>query len=765
LEDLGYLRQSYSFRQAPHEELARHAIHLKRPARAPGQDPRAWWNFAIHAVLVVQRSLEPRGWTLLARAVRRQARYIALYRAVRFPASLDGDDGHERRRLEAHASLLHMEQNLLTVPEVVAFRIAVYRVTKASSLPSPLTQRKNKQRKCASDEKGSTHSEDYSSDSDVDTIGSGLPVALSGKSILSIEHRLRMVEELAQALDQELLFAGAGPVNDDLSDRAFSSNSLSRHAQWITSLTCLEFSLKVSDRQYHHAQQYRELPVARLSCALFAQHRINGDGSWEVENKIGSLQVQDCIASHEDERIMSKVLFRNLISNKSSPEQSMMELNGVTFYESVHIVVKRVSLSTPERGRLTTTSTWIRVLPLEIVYSTAPVEALIRILSAANVELSDDYVHLASKLYEWREKQRMRIVQALAHKEKRILIDVDVGAPVILIPEDCQQDSPMLIVDLGRLLFFNDTKRHRESSSFDDNWCLDLKDLQVQCTSTYRYRDVADENVRFDTAKEASSDLQQVVEPFNLEFAISTRFEIQGDARERQTSVQVFATLPRLALNVSSSAIRLILRLQLQWETRRLLHRSVPQFRRRPSHVPQAPATSNSLSDRRVEFRFVAPLLLFRFGNDVDGRDCILPGSSSGWPTTPLLELVMKGIDGRFMSTRSADGSENRCWTARLRALHAIDMYQKAGEDFLYLLSSACPDLMIGSGPRDIMTFESEAAKDLVRFSYESSIGISTSDSRHVSIAHKLSVRFSELYVEWNPGTIYSKPKGIRLEN
>jgi hypothetical protein len=92
-------------------------------------------------------------------------------------------------------------------------------------------------------------------------------------------------------------------------------------------------------------------------------------------------------------------------------------------------------------------------------------------------------------------------------------------------------------------------------------------------------------------------------------------------------------------------------------------------------------------------------------------------------------------------------------------------MYQKAGEDFLYLLSSACPDLMIGSGPRDIMTFESEAAKDLVRFSYESSIGISTSDSRHVSIAHKLSVRFSELYVEWNPGTIYSKPKGIRLEN
>jgi hypothetical protein len=755
LQDLGYLRQSFGLRQAPHEELARHATHLKRPVNPPGQDPRAWWRFTIQAVLVVQRSLEPRGWALLARAVKRQARYVVLYRTLRSPSSLDGDDGHESRRLEAHRSLLHMEQNVLTVQEVVAFRVAVCRLLKAPSHSSTRMQRKNKQKSSVSEERSCTHGDDHSNDSDMETIGSGLPVALSGESILSVEHRLRMLEELIQALDQEFLGTCTDDGNEALNERSFSDSSLSKQAHWIMSLSCPEISLQVTDRQFHRVQRQRELPVARLSCALFAQHRRNGVGSWEVENKIGSLRVQDCIASHEDESKLSEVLFPNLISNNPSQEQSMMELNGEIFYESVHIVVKRVSSSTPESGRLTTTSTWIRVLPLEIVYSTAPVEALIRILSVANVELSDDYVRLGSRLYEWREKQRMRIVQALAHKEKRIVIDVDVGAPVVLIPEDCTQDSPMLIVDLGRLLIFNDTKRRRESSKFDDNWCLEVKDLQVQCSSTYRYREITYDSGRFNLAKGATSELQQVVEPFNLEFAISTRFEIQGDDRDRQTSVQVFATLPRLGLNVTSSAIRLMLRLRVQWERRRLLHRSRPQFPRRASHLPQTSATQNSLSDRQVEFRFVAPVLLFRFGNDVDGRDCVLPGSSFGWPTTPLVELVMKGIDCRVMSTRSADGSANLCWTARLRALYAIDMYQKAGEDFLYLLSSAFPDLMIGSGPRDVTTFETGMTDDLVRFSYESNTGHSTSDTRHASIAYKLSVIFSELYVEWNPGTIY----------
>jgi Repeating coiled region of VPS13 len=517
----------------------------------------------------------------------------------------------------------------------------------------------------------------------------------------------------------------------------------------------------VTDRHPLRLLESRGSDVARLSCALVVQHQRAGDGSWEFETRVGSLKVQDCTASQHGSRGRTKPLSPDLVCSKPTLGDTTIELNGKHLCESAHVLVKRFSSISPETRRVTTTTVRVRVLPLEIVYSTVPFEALSRILVVADVELIDDYRDLSSRLFEWRERQRMRLVRALAHKEKRIALDVDVGAPVILIPEECNQNSPVLVIDLGRILFFNDKRdASQEMSGFDDRWRLELKDLQVQYASAFRFRHLP----RNEAPPLTRPDLQQLVEPFSFEFMLSTRFESQGAAGDRKTAVRVYATLPRLALNFTASAVRLVLRLQSQWEKRALKHRPRLLSLERSNRL-QAPS-SLTLSERQIEFLFSAPVLQFRFENDVDGRDCLEENGSPSWSTTPLLELVLKGIDGRIMSTRSADGLTRLSCEARLRALYSIDLYQKAGADFLYLLSSVCPDLMIGSSPRDVISHDSRNLSDLVRFSYEThvcrtsvdAVAESSQGSGSDHRASKVAVNFNELYVEWNSGTYYPVP-------
>jgi Repeating coiled region of VPS13 len=658
--------------------------------------------------------------------------------------------------MDAHESLLRLEQNVLTVQEVVAFRIAVYRAVRRE-FPMPYHPPTSSHEGRPSHGRHSGHDGGASIDSDeLETVGSGLPVALSGESILSLEHRLRMLNEFFHAMDQEALLE----VNESRSDRQPGQLTNRRYLPsqmvWLASLKCMEFSLLVTDRHPRWLLKSTGSDVARLSCAIAVQHQLTGDGSWEFDTRVGSLKVQDCTASQESTRDRTNAPFPDLVCNKPTLDEKTMELDGKHLYESVNVAVKRCSTTTRELGRVTTTTVRVRVLPLEIVYATAPFEALSRILTVADVELIDDYRDLSSRLYEWRERQRVRLVRALAHKKKRIVLDVDVGAPVILIPEECYENSPLLVVDLGRILFFNDQRRTSQvTSSFDDKWRLELKDLQVQYSSTFRFRQIPIHG----SPPLTRPDLQQLVEPFSLEFMVSTRFESQGaGGSARKTDVRIHATLPRLALNFTASAVRLVLRLQSQWEKRSFKHRPRLLSAER-LHRLQA-ASSPTHSERQIEFLFSAPVLQCRFENDVDGRDCRVEDGSPGWSTTPLLELALKGIDGRILSMRSADGSTRLSCEARLRALYSIDLFQKAGGDFLYLLSSVCPDLMIGNSPRDIISHDSSNLNDLVRFSYEThggrrpvdAIGESSPASGREHRASKVSVNFNELYVEWNPG-------------
>jgi hypothetical protein len=557
---------------------------------------------------------------------------------------------------------------------------------------------------------------------------------------------------------------------------------------WMTSLVCPEFSLQVNDRHPHFGR--RPVAVVRLSCAFLQEQLLYRDGSWELTNRIGSLVVKDC-TSNGDTELGRQSIFPYLIAPRGrgdSKDDEKLYLNGDPYRQSAWVRLRR---STPgheagEQGW--TTSTEVHILPMEFVYATAPVEALSRVLITANLELADDYHRMASRLHEWREGQKKRLIQALAHKQKRIIIDVDVGAPVLLIPEESRRDSPLLIIEFGRLKFHNgDNKEIAESvaSGDFDQWRLEISDVQVQCSSTRAYRNlVLGEPVsKSSSAKKLNgTNLQQVVEPFSLNFEISTRIQSEDDQ-----SVEIIATVPRLVINMSSSAVRLILRLQAKWNERKgelqafawrssrligemEMYQSTSKLQASPEPSPRRMMTKSI--DRRIQFRFVAPLLNFKFENDVDGRDCRPNGGNIAAGSTLLVDLALRGIEGNVLAESSSAGDSRLTYSARLRSLDAVDLYQRAGEEYALLLSSISPNLIPGrtAGPERVD--KNLSSTDLVTFEYRSvkeSLALDSADRDVVQgfLDHQssdtLSVQFHELYVEWNPETLAALQKAMRL--
>ena len=556
---------------------------------------------------------------------------------------------------------------------------------------------------------------------------------------------------------------------------------------WETSLVCPEFSLQVNDRH----SQFRRRPVAvvRVSCAFQQEQLLYRDGSWELTSRIGSLLVKDCTSGGTQKVASSRTVFPYLIGPRAGGDcgdDEKLHLDGVKYSQSAWV---RLSRSPHRQGageEASTTSTEIHVLPMDFVYATSPVEALSRILITANLELSDDYHRMASRLHEWREGQKKRLLQALAHKEKRIIVDVDVGAPVLLIPEESRRDSPLLIIDFGRLKFHNRDKKETGegiSSGQHEQWRLEIADMQVQCSSTRAYRNLLSEPQRsVDTAANQNGvEVQQVVEPFSLNFDISTQIRSEEDQ-----SVEILATLPRLVFNMSSSAVRLIRRLQSKWVERK---GEIQEVASRSSRMvgdvgiyemtsslpltgePSPRRLTTQSIDRRIQFRFVAPLLNFKVENDVDGRDCGPKSDGAMSGTTLLIDLALRGIEGGVIVESSSGGESRSTFTAKLRSLDAIDLYQRAGREYSLLLSSIAPNLLSGrtDGNRGGMD-TNLSATDLVTFKYRSLKEESPSDEvwggsigQKLESSESLSVKFHELYVEWNPETLAALQKAMKV--
>ena len=380
---------------------------------------------------------------------------------------------------------------------------------------------------------------------------------------------------------------------------------------------------------------------------------------------------------------------------------------------------------------------------------TTPVEALSRIFRTANVDFADDYQRLSSRLFAWRERQKQRLLAALSQSNKAILVNVDLWAPTIQIPESESTSSSVVLVDLGHLAFSNDGERRTHIPSMADHWKLSISQIQVQCTT------VGNLNRRQSTDNDL---FQQVIEPFSLNFSVTTRFHRQENELmpSGQDQILVVATLPRLVFDLNASIVRLLRRLKSQWNERRseiqsslvLPSRVIGGLAGRQQRIQ---ATQTPRGNRLFQFRFVAPLLRLKFENDVDGRDCQL--RDGGRQTTPILDLSLRGIEGELQNGRLSTGMVRQTFQAKLRSVDARDLYQRGGSKFSWLLSSITPDLM-----RDALEERESfsSVTDLVSIRYTSSdqAGDSRKKAESDDGSNRLMIRFHELFVEWNPDTI-----------
>ena len=606
---------------------------------------------------------------------------------------------------------------------------------------------------------------------------------------LSVDHRCRMYQEMSRILEKEevQIFGDAQTsVKMPLDDRESP-------IVWKTVLVCAEISLQVNKevrwKRKEGAGRGYGKPVARLACSPLFRQNGRADGSWDVTASIASFEVLDLTCRRGDGTLFPLLVGRKTYDREEAAPEETVLIQGVEHRLCICVDVTRKreyggDLSEAEENAdvCSTTFTTVRLLPLEVVYSTKPMAALSNIfLTVKTPELADDFHRMASVISKWQENQRKRLLLALANKKKKIIVDIDVAAPVLLIPEDVQKSNiPMLVIDLGRLQFCNaDYIDSCSGEAYDDVWKLSLSRIQVLSAATSAYTAPTEER-RIP---------HQIIEPFSLNFTISTSILTDNmiGAQGGETRLHISATLPRLVFNLTTSAVRLLLRLQQQWK-----HQTIEKSENEKGPIEAISSSFNvdavnnqrareEIRDiavlqqaRTIQFSFSAPLIGLKLENDVDGRDCIHVFSEqlfldTSRGKTTLGHLVLRGIRGTFQQEVSARGALVGSFEAKIRSLIAKDLYQQAGVDFSLFLSSVSPDcnqaetfsldnLEVPEPRHEV----GESDVDLVYVRYLiRKRGLD--DCQDDSEKDTLIISFNELFVEWNPETVAAIHKAMQL--
>ena len=793
LEESAYLRKCFAmWNQVRRNQLPGKVVRVLtsiRPTTSAALDPRSWWKYACNATLIILKSSagetlihrkQKSGWLNLARALGSRTRYAKLYLQLI-------TSSNEPEKKQIHQQLVKMEDNL-EAEAIVNFRIfshGYWRETDGHDKherPFSIVGKQEKKPIC---------------DSEV----------LDDLYPLSVEHRLRMYKEMSRVLDNER-YCDVLSTETNLMVRSSVKNESA--IIWKTLLVCPEISLQVNQEDASARQSKKRrrkvpsengIPIARLACSPLYRHTLFEDGSWDSTASIASLELLDLTSRAGSEMTLFPVLIgRKAYSRQEDFYEELVLIHGVEHRLCISVTVARKlscgDVICNEEDIGSTTITTIRLLPLEVVYSTKPIAALSNIfLTVKTPELADDFHRMASLVSKWQESQRKRLLLALAHKKKKIVVDVDVSAPVLFVPEDVQEsDSPMLVIDLGRLQFCNAEKEESFSpGTYDDVWKLGLSRIQVLTTTTASYR----------AAKEERRLPHQIIEPFSLDFTISTSISAEamiGNDDEGKDLLHVSATLPRLVFNLNTSAVRLLLRLQRQWRHQTFQHvvnerpafadinieptSSVPIVER-SSKVKKNDLSTGHMRDRAslqrakaIHFDFSAPLIALKLVNDVDGRDC--RGSftncallETDHSLTTLGHLIIRGIRGSYQQELSSLGAIVGSFEAKMRSLEAFDLYQQAGSDFSMFLSSALPDIyeneifsldkiLEGEGTYpELCTSETDLVS-IRYFSRKRAPGtkyIANDDSGRDVVA----ILFHELFVEWNPETVAAIHKAMQL--
>ena len=811
LEDTAYLRKSLSVwrhsKKGVLSEATLRRLAKLRPARSPALDPQSWWRYAVEASLTLsqvnraggnfanRKPSRRRGWKSFWTAFQRRNQYVELYQCLAPNENRVDSLAKYSDPDMIHNSLLEMEDRL-TLEEILAFRLAVY-----ESWQSPKQVTSSVEQQYGGQQ----------SSNKVWAIWTAKPtennpdVLQYSGPILSLKHRVAMMREMSLALEREkynaLKSAKANNMrqmsmttipaaNDDHTDIAIAIRPL----LWKASVGCTEIAIQINDKSLESSadESTHRTPVIRFSCAWLQEQRWFEDDSWDVDCILASLVVKDLTVSSGS---LSQRHFPNLIAEKSSfyenagDTTAFVLIEGQSHRKSISIAVQRrlhwsrgaddELLRNADRG--STTTNRISILPMEVVYSTVPVEVATRVLGTVKTpELVDDYHRMAAAAHGWQQRQKKKIMAALAHKRKKIIVDVDVGAPEFLIPENINRaDSPMLAIDLGRLRLLNDEPSAECPTNFDDHWRFIMSDIQVRSANVAAF---AQDSSQIQPPVEAVA-YRQLLEPFSLNFAISTRITSEDrHDQEDKTKIRVGATLPRLVFNLNSSSIRLMSRLQSQFEHRRKWSRNGFAMQGHstteqpiPPHklfLPSLNETRNTQefssieeghSSRNIQFDFTAPVISLRLGSDTGD----IPRSSAfSSDEVALLDITFHGIRGSLMQTVSSRGDSMLLFDAKLHSVNATDLFQTAGNDFALLLSSS-PNMgtydgasrpeIEGSSNRSPLDWNE---KDLVAIQYKS---CSTNAPHSAPIPNKLSIRFHELFVEWNPETFATIQKAVRM--
>lgn len=767
LEDIAYFRRSFELWKEMRTSLLTRKIYAEltraRPAVSPLEDPKAWWQYAFEAVKTLSRiengekkTREKKGWLGLVKSLKAKKEYLSMHKSLLNPnTSL-----HEKEECNRKLCIL---EDTLQPTEIVAFRVDTL---------SDIMNAANRHEDLSIDEEGVCEGSYWwmrrkNQSVDAEPKDNLQHAIFDEKDLLTVLYRQKICAEMMAILQIEedltcgaLQFKSAGLFS-------LKQNVDTRSKLEITILShqiILQIDDIVSDRASfsHTPRVSHRHPVAQLRCASVQKLRYHQNSMWDITSTFASLEVLDLMDSHSSLSICPRLVTRKREWISQVPTSDISEdlsdkaviIGGISHPHGGTICVqKRVSskMNASEAPGATSDvilSINIKMSPMEIVYSPETVQTLSKVLSTTKTsELTVDYQRLKRVISNWKAQQKQRLIEALSRTGRKVLLNLNIAAPVFLMHDKTSNGT--LVVDLGRLTVRNEDE---VSKGYDDTWKLSLQDIQV--LSMPRPNDVS--STIYDLVH--YRDTCQLVEPFSLEFMISTRF-VDQDSNGLASQVLIDATLPRLVLNFSSSAIRLVHRLSTYRKIRKL--RSKPQIdqsegkevsQAKVSSLPHSSIQYQDNHDERkrtaINFKFSAPLIAMRLVNDVDGRDCTESNFIDS-KKTQIVEVVIRGIRGELCRTFIDGRINNTEFNARLRSLIAEDLYQQAGREFSLLLSSQNPLSQLSDHDMD---------SDLVCVKFDD-ISSKNSEGRQKS----LSIVFHELYVEWNPETLAAIQKSLRL--
>ncbi len=769
IEDFAYFRKSFALWKEMRTSLLTRKIYAEitkaRPGMSPMENPRCWWRYAFEAVKTLNRiekenenrpglKKAKKGWLGLVQSLKARKSYLSLHQIL-----LDPNVPIDQKE-QLNMELCSLEDSL-DPNEIVAFRIdALQKHLDTARSQGSLTSGIE-----AAEQLSGWWPWGASKSVDANPQDHLQHILFDEKDMLTVLYRETIYSEMMTTMEVGgNLVLGVNKAFDN--DGVFPSKEQVRAGSSFE-LTVLspQVILQVDDvvperclsTQIHASGRRR--PMVQLICASVQNVRYHRDSVWDITSTFASLEMLDLLDSQSGSSECPRLITRKRSwvsrrpNNDNQAEEKPVIIGNERYSHGGTICVKRTINSERTGDDLSAepvvTTVNIKISPMEIVYSPETVQILSKVLSTTKTsELAIDYQRLKQMFSNWRDKQKQRLIEVLVQKERKVFTNIDIAAPVFLMHDKTSNGT--LVADLGCLSLKDKEEPSEQASGYDNTWELSLQNMQL-------YTMPRPENVSAPVFNLIShGNTCQLVEPFSLEFVISTRF-VDADSRGLMSQVLIDATLPRLVFNFSSSAVRLVQRLNIY----RKIRKSKFATRQPQSQKKQfAPSTSSSSGESRegikktlINFNFSAPLIALRLINDVDGRDCAGIHSLGG---THIVELVVHGIGGELSRMLAAGYKSSTKFHARLKSVLAEDLYQEAGRDFSKLLSSQCP-----TNTPDSAESECESDLDLVRVEYDSDRGAENTNGRE----KKLSIEFYELYVEWNPETLAAIQKSLRLSS